>query len=284
MEEIGFHALNGISYGMLLFLIASGLSLIFGLMGVLNFAHGSLYLIGAYIGLELANHVSNFWLIAIVSGLVAGVVGLFIQRVFFARFHGQFNEQVLLSIGLIYIFENLFQWIWGPLTKTGTVPSYLAFSIDIGELSFPVYRLFITFLGLVVFAGLWWFQEKTRAGAIVRAGMDDEEMTVGLGINYALVCSAVFFLGTFVGGVAGFIAAPWLGAEPRAGFPILILAIIVIIIGGVGTVQGTLVGAIVVGLIDSFGKAFIPQFALFTPYLAFIVILLARPSGLLGRK
>jgi branched-chain amino acid transport system permease protein len=269
---------------MVLFLIASGLSLILGVMGILNLAHGSLYLLGAYIGLTIIPHVGNFWLAAILAGLVVGVVGVVIERGLLSRIHGQFNEQALLTLGIVYIASNLFLWIWGPYMKIGMAPSWLAVSVGVGGLSFPVYRFAIIFIGLVIFAGLWWFQEKTKAGAIVRAGMDDKEMTTGLGINYALVCSAIFFLGAFVGGICGFIAAPWLGAEHRMAFPILLLALIAVVIGGVGTVQGTLLGAMVVGLIDSFGKVLIPQFALFTPYIAFVIILLFKPAGLLGRK
>lgn len=269
---------------MILFLIASGLSLILGVMGILNLAHGSLYLLGAYIGLTLMPYVGNFWLVAILCGLAVGLVGLVVERAFLSRLHGQFNEQALLTVGLVYIFANLFIWIWGAHPKAGAAPSWLAVSIGIGELTFPVYRFAIIFIGLLIFVGLWWLQERTRAGAIVRAGMDDKEMTMVLGINYGLVCSAIFFLGVFVGGFAGFIATPWLAVEPYEGFPILLLALIAVVVGGVGKVQGTLLGAMLIGLVDSFGKAFIPQFALFTPYLAFVIILLARPSGLLGRS
>ena len=276
--------LNGVSYGMILFLIASGLSLVLGAMGILNLAHGSFYLFGAYIGLTIVPHVGNFWLAMILAGLVVGVAGIVIERVFLSRLHGQFNEQALLTLGIVYIASNLFLWIWGPFMKMGTAPSWLAGSIPIGAHSFPLYRFALIFIGLVVFGGLWWFQEKTRAGAIVRAGMDDKEMTTGLGINYALICSAIFFLGTFVGGICGFAATPWLGAEHRMAFPILLLALIAVVIGGLGTVQGTLLGAIVVGLIDSFSKAFIPQFALFAPYIAFIIILMVKPTGLLGGR
>lgn len=284
MEEMVFNIFNGISYGMILFLIASGLSLILGVMGILNLAHGSFYLLGAYIGLTIVPHVGNFWLAMILAGLVVGVVGIVIERGLLSRLHGQFNEQALLTLGIVYIASNLFLWIWGPYMKMGTAPSWLAVSITTGALSFPVYRFALMFIGLVIFAGLWWFQEKTRVGAIVRAGMDDKEMTTGLGINYALICSAIFFLGAFVGGICGFAAAPWLGAGHLMAFPILLLALIAVVIGGLGTVQGTLLGAIVVGLIDSFSKALIPQFVLFAPYIAFIIILMAKPTGLLGRK
>ncbi len=284
MDEITLHLLNGISYGMILFLIASGLSLILGVMGILNLAHGSLYLFGAYIGLTLAQSMGNFWLVALLSGLAVGVVGLVVERVFLSRVHGQFDEQTLLTLGLVYISANLFLWIWGPWTKIGNSPQWLASSVSIGDHFFPLYRFAVIVIGLLIFGGLWWFQQRTRAGAIVRAGMEDKIMVQGLGINYALVSSAVFFLGTFIGGFTGYLSVPWLGAEPNMGFPILLMALISVIIGGLGTVQGTLLGAMVIRLINYLGKAFIPEMALFLPHIAFLVVLVTRPYGLLGRK
>lgn len=284
MEILALHTLNGISYGMILFLIASGLSLIFGVMGILNLAHSALFLLGAYLGLTIAPHVGNFWLVAFLTGLGVGLLGLAMERTLLSRLRGQFNEQTLLTLGFVYILANLYYWIWGPNMKMGKSPSWLAGSVAFGDFFFPTYRFAIIFIGLAIFGGLWWLQDKTRVGAIIRAGMDDRQMTMGLGVNYSLVCSAIFFLGSFIGGFAGFIATPWLGANYLMAFPFLLSALIVIIVGGVGKVQGTLVGAIVIGLIDSFGKAFIPHFALFTTYIAFIIILLLKPSGLLGRK
>jgi len=284
MEQAGIHLAIGISYGILLFLIASGLSLIFGVMGILNMAHGSLYLIGAYIGVTLARTDTDFWLYLIPAGLFVGLVGVLIERLLLSRLHGQFNEQVLVTVGLIFIFENLFMWVMGPFQLLGTTPSALDFSVALGGYTVPVYRFFITLVGLAIFAVLWWVIEKTKAGATVRAGMDDKEMLTGLGVNYVLVCSAVFFLGTAVAGIAGYIAAPWLGAEFRMGLSTLVLALIAIIIGGVGSVQGTLLGALLIGLIDAFSKAYAPQLASFLPYILFIIILLTRPTGILGRR
>ena len=153
----------------------------------------------------------------------------------------------------------------------------------IGDFSYPLYRFAIIFIGLAIFVGLWFFQEKTRTGSIIRAGMDDKQMTIGLGINYSFFSSFIFFLGAVLGGLAGFLATPMMGIDPRVSFDILLLAIIVIVVGGVGYVQGALAGALLIGIIDSFGKAYFPDFALFTVYLAMIVILLTRPTGLLGR-
>jgi branched-chain amino acid transport system permease protein len=269
---------------MVLFLIASGLSLILGVMGILNLAHGALYLLGAYVGLTILPALDNFWASVIFSGLGVGVLGVFLQRFLLSRIHGKFNEQALLTLGIVYIMTNAIIWIWGPYAKMGDAPLWLDGSVAIGSLQFPVYRFAIIAIGIIVFGVLWWLQDKTRAGAIVRAGMDDQEMTRGLGINYALVCSAVFFLGAFLAGAAGMLASPWLGAEYRMALPILLTALIAIVLGGVGTVQGTLVGALIIGMIEAFSKAFIPEYSYFMPYVAFVIILMVRPQGLLGRK
>ncbi|MCU0490516.1 MAG: ABC transporter permease [Chloroflexaceae bacterium] len=282
-EDIARMLLTGLSYGMVLFLIASGLSLVLGAMGILNLTHGSLYMLGAFVGITLANALGGFWLVALASGLAVGLFGLLIERLFLRRLYKQFNDQVLLTLGFVYILSNLALWVWGPFPLLGVVPPYLNFSIEMGRLNFPAYRLALLGFGLAVAAGLWWLQEKTRAGAIVRAGMDDQEMTLGLGINYRLVSSAVFFLGAFIAGFAGFIGAPLTSASWDMGFPTLILALIVVVIGGVGRVEGTLAGALLIGLIDSLGKTFFPDFALFTIYIFFIAVLLFRPAGLFGK-
>ena len=284
MDRLAIILLAGISYGMILFLIAAGFSLIFGTMGILNLAHGSLYILGAYFGLTVVELGSNFWLAALAGGMGVVLVGLVLERAFLSRLYKQINEQVLLTLGFVYIFGNSILWVWGPRSRIGTPPSFAAGVISIGDISFPIYRILIILIGLAAAIGLWWFQEKTRGGTIVRAGMDDKEMTVGLGINYRLICSAIFLLGAFMAGVAGFIGAPVIGVHSGMAFDILLLALIVIVVGGVGYVQGALLGALIIGLIDAFGKAFFPDLAMFSIYLAMIVMLLVKPTGLLGRK
>jgi len=189
----------------------------------------------------------------------------------------------LLTLGLVYILGNIALWIYGGHGRVANTPSYLAFSIDIGDYAFPVYRLVLIGIGAVAFIGLWWLLEKTRTGAIIRAGMDDKEMTVGLGLNYGLICSVVFSLGAFAGGFAGAIATPLIGVAFFIPMDILLYALIVVVVGGTGSVLGTLIGALAIGLIDAFGKALIPDFAMFTMYVALIIILLVKPTGLLGR-
>ncbi len=275
--------LTGVSYGMILFLIASGLSLTLGFMGILNLAHGSLYMLGAYIGLAVTGMTGSFMAGLGAATVTVGFIGLLMERGFLSRLYRQFNDQVLLTLGFVYIFSALAYWAWGAYPLLGQVPQAVKISIPMGRLAFPVYRLILIGVGVAVFAASWWLQERTRAGSIVRAGMDDREMTMGLGINFALVSSGVFFLGAGMAGFAGFLGSPITGASWDMGFPILIQALIVVVIGGVGRVQGTFVGALLIGLVDSLGKTFFPEFAAFTMYVFFILVLLFRPTGLLGR-
>jgi branched-chain amino acid transport system permease protein len=179
---------------------------------------------------------------------------------------------------------NVVLWIWGPRAQIGMTPEWLQGTISIGELSFPIYRLFICGVGVVILGILWWMQDRTRAGAIIRAGMDNKEMTVSLGINYGLVSTLVFLLGMALAGLAGVIGTPVIGAYPSMGDNLLLLTLIVVVVGGTGYIQGTMLGALVIGLLDTFGKAYIPGAALFFSYIVFLVVLLVRPSGLIGRK
>ena len=276
---------NGIAYGMILFLMACGFSLIYGVMGILNLAHGVLYMLGAYFGLTFVLlGGSGHFLLAILMGAVgAGLMGLFWERVFLARLYKQIPEQVLLTLGLIYIFSNLVLWVYGPMAKMGTPPDFASGSVLILGTSISVYRLFLILIGIGAAIGIYYFQEKTRYGAIIRAGLSDKEMTIALGINYGFVSSLVFFLGAFLAGLAGYLGLPIVGALPSMSFDILLFAVAVMVIGGMGYIEGALLGAMVIGLIDSFGKVYFPDFAMFTIYIAMIIILLVRPIGLLGR-
>ncbi len=282
METL-INLLNGVSYGMILFIIASGLSLIFGVMGILNLAHGALYVLGAYIGLSLAGYGFNFALAALVAGLAVGVVGFVLERLFLGRLYKQINEQVLLTLGVVFILSNTFLWVWGPMAMIGKPPVLLSNAVQIGDTSYPQYRLAIVLIGLLIFFGLWYLQEKTRLGATIRAGMDDKQMTIGMGINYNMYASFVFFMGAFLGGLAGYLGTPVIGIQPGISLDILLFAMIIIVVGGVGSIQGALIGSILIGVVDAFGRAYFPNIALYTVYLTMIIILIVRPSGLLGR-
>ncbi len=277
--------LNGVSFGSILFLLASGLSLTLGLMGILNLAHGAFYMIGAYIGWTIAVKYSlNFWLAALAAGTTAGLVGLAIERGFLRRLYKLSNEQALLTIGFVYIITNLSLWIWGSIVKPPYTSPFLSGSIPVAGWPYPIARIVIIIIGLMVAAGLWWLQNKTRIGAIIRAGMDDREMTKGQGINLDLVSTSLFFVGAFLAGFAGVIGAQFIGASLDLGLRILLLALIVVVIGGMGSVQGALLGAMLIGLVDSFGVILFPEFAMFTMYLLMVIVLVVKPTGLLGRK
>ena len=285
MDLVIVNLLNGVSFGAVLFLLASGLSLIFGVMGILNLAHGGLFMIGAFIGWTVfVQEGWSFWLAILLGGLAAGVVGLAIERAFLRHLHLQLNEQALVTFGCVYILTNAALWIWGPVARGPYTAAVLTGSIAVDGFSYPKARLVTIGIGLALAGGLWWLQNHTRVGAIIRAGMDDREMTMGLGVNLERVSVAVFFLGSVIAGGAGVVGAQLLGANLQLSIDILLLALVVVVIGGMGSVEGALLGSMVIGLIDTFGKALFPDLAMFSIYFAMIVVLLFRPTGLLGRK
>lgn len=290
MDVLLANFLIGISFGFILFLLGTGLSLTMGLMRIVNLAHGALYMVGGYTGLYVAGFTEHlvgrnlsFVLGLLAGGICAGVLGLIMETGFLRRLYKRDLDQVLLTIGFIYILTNLVHWVWGPVPLSGVIPSILSGSIPVGKINLPAFRLAIIAFGIVAAIVLWLFQEKTRVGAIIRAGMDNKEMTMGLGINLKVIFSGVFALGAFVAGFCGLIGAPLLGIHLGIGWDALLFAMIVVIVGGTGSVQGALTGGIVIGLVDAYGKAFFPELAYFTIYLVLITILLFRPSGLMGR-
>ena len=244
MDIVVLGTLNGISFGMVLFLLTIGLSITLGLMGIVNLAHGVLFMVGGFVGFTVAViYGLNYWLAVLLGGLAAGLIGLGIERGFLRFQYKQANEQVMLTIGFIYILTNLSQWVWGGEFRAPFTAPFLSGSISIIGWQYPIYRLFTIGIGLVLCIVFWWLQEKTKVGAIVRAGMDDREMIVGLGINLERVNYIVFFLGAFIAGVAGVIGAQLLGVKLGMGWDILLYAMIVLVIGGIGSIQGALAGA-----------------------------------------
>lgn len=285
MDFFLLNLLSGMSFGVILFLIASGLSIFLGFMGILNLSHGALYMVGGYVGWFLAiSHGLNFWLAVLVAGLFVALLGLIIERGLLRHLLGQRSEQVLLTFGLIYILTNLSIWIWGADVRIPFTAPFLSGSISIFGVQYPVGRLAIILIGVILIIGLWWLQERTRYGAIVRAGMFDRQMVMGMGINIGLVSTVVFVFASFIAGCAGVIGAQLLGVYPDLSLDVLLLGLAVVVIGGIGDVRGALLGSMVIGLIDAFGKALFPEISTFIIYLTMIIILLVRPIGLLGRK
>ncbi len=284
MDILAIQLLNGLSFGVLLFLLAAGLSLMFGLMRIVNMAHGSYYIIGAYLGYSIAKYTGNFTLAILGGALVVGLIGFFMQRYLFFSLYKQDLEQVLLTFGFIYIFGDISRIIWGGAVLSIDPPPSTTGTIDFLGAHFPVYRLAITVAGFILAIALWFFQEKTRLGAMIRAGTDDEEMVRGLGINISTINTLVFSLGAALAGLSGTIGAPMLGIYPGLDLEILIFALIVMVIGGIGSLTGAFLGSLLIGMADSFGKAYIPDFAIYTVYAAMALVLIFKPSGLLGRK
>lgn len=277
-------ALNGISFGMLLFLLAAGLSLIYGLMKVLNLTHGSFYLLGGYIGLAVVHSTGSFILAVLAGSLAIAVVGVVMERFFLRRFHLQELPQALLTFGFLFIFSDLATVIWGGNPETIPKPAMFQSSVQLGGFYYPSYRLFIIGFGLVIAALLWWLQDGTRIGGMVRASVDDEEVARALGINVSLLFTLVFALGAFLAALGGVMGGPIVGVYPGADFEVLLLGFVVVIIGGLGSLKGALVGGLIVGLLDNFGKVFFPELALFTIFAPMALILAARPAGLFGRE
>jgi branched-chain amino acid transport system permease protein len=285
MFFIGIGLLNGLSFGTLLFLIGAGLSVIWGLMGIANLAHGALYMVGGYIGWTIAVHLGmNYWLAVLAGGICAGFLGLAIERSVLRFLYKQLNEQVLSTIGILLMISNLTLWIWGGQGRPPFTANYLAISVHILGIGYPLHRIVTIFLGLIIFIILWWLQDKTRFGAMVRAGMDNKETASVLGINLGRLNSAVFFLGAFLSGIGGVLGAQIMGLNTEMGFNILLFAMVVVIVGGLGSVQGAFIGAIVIGLIDAFGRALIPGIGMYLMYLLMVIILVFKPEGLLSRK
>jgi branched-subunit amino acid ABC-type transport system permease component len=277
-------ALNGLSYGVLLFLLSVGLTLIFGMLDIVNLAHGSFYLLGAYAGLALIAATGNFWLALAVAPLAVGAVGALVERGLLRPLYRRPPlDQVLLTFGLIYFFEDMVKWISGGKIRSIPTPALFSGSVTLGPLTIPSYRLFVIVFGLAMAVMLWFLIERTRLGAIIRAGVFDAEMTAGLGINISRVFTGVFAFGAALGGLSGVIAGPIQSAYPSMGVSILIPALIVVVVGGLGSLKGSLVGSLIIGQAETFGKAWLPGASMLMIYVVMALIVLLRPQGLFGR-
>ncbi len=236
MEKVVLGLLGGLSYGMVLFLAATGLSLSLGLMGIVNIAHGAFFMAGAYVGVLVAKATNNIFLGILAGGFLATIIGFVIERGFLRLLYKRELQQILVTMGFVYIITNAHQWIYGGWPKVGYVPPFLSGLVQIGTFTFPVYRLVIIGVGLVICLILWWLQDRTRIGAVVRAGMDDAEMTTGLGINLTPINVGAFAVGAFLAGFAGVVGIPVLGGMSLdTGVSMFYFAIGVVIVGGVGS-------------------------------------------------
>lgn len=277
-------AFNGVSYGALLFLLASGLTLIFGVMRIVNLSHGAYFLLGGYVALSVIAATGS-WVLAIpVAALVVAVIGLAMERIFLRRLGFEPLRQVLLTVGFAFLFQQAALDIWGGDSLDIIPPDVLRGSTVLGGLHFPMYRIFMIATAVVVGAVLWLLMEKTRAGAMIRAAVDDSEMARGVGIDTSRVSMFIFALGAFLAGLGGVVGGGFLGVYPGLDFEILPIAFAVVIIGGMGSLTGAAVGSLIVGLADNFGKALFPEVSYFTLYAPMVLILAVKPTGLFGRE
>jgi branched-chain amino acid transport system permease protein len=277
--------LNGVAFGMLLFLLAAGLSLMFGLMGIVNLAHGAYFMIGGYVGLSILQMTESFTL-AIFGGAASGaLLGFFTERFFIRRLYGLHgHESILLTFALSLVLSDLSLFLWSGTPQWVQPPDFLNFSFSLLGTYYPVYRLVIILIGVAVFCGLYWFQERTLWGAIVRAGVDDQEMVTALGVNIPLVFTMVFCLGAFLAGFGGFVGSPILGLHIGLDLEVIMLVLAVVIVGGIGNLAGCLATCLLLGLSDTLGKVLWPNYASLTIYLLVVIVLLVKPSGLFGKE
>ena len=276
-------ALNGISFGALLFILAAGLSLIFGMMDVVNLAHGAFYMLGAYVTLQVVRSTGEFWPALIVAPVALGLLGLALEPTLLRRLRGRHLDQVLLTIGVGLVIVDLIGLFWGREIRTLPLPPGLDRSIDIAGNAYPTYRLFVIVFAVALAAILTYVHRRTAVGALIRAGVDDAEMLSALGVDTDRLFAVTFAVGAGLAGLAGVIAAPAFALSPGMDVDALIYSLIVVVVGGLGTLGGAAVGAWLVGPADTFGKVLFPQFALALIFAIMAVVLLARPSGLYGR-
>ncbi|HEV2548933.1 MAG TPA: branched-chain amino acid ABC transporter permease [Stellaceae bacterium] len=277
--------LNGVQLGLLLFLVASGLTLIFGIMGIINLAHGSFYMLGAYFAFAFAERTHNLWLAIALAVPLTVVIGLALEALLFRFLYRRDHlYQVLLTYGLILVFEEVRSLLFGDDVHGVDVPAFLNFSIVLTDgLSYPVYRLFLSVVCLGIAGALYLLIQKTRLGMIIRAGSVNREMVQSLGFDIAVIYRIVFALGVALAAFAGMIAAPIASVFPGMGNQVLIISFVVVVIGGIGSIKGAFVGALLIGLADTFGQVYAPEIAGMTVYMLMAAVLLWRPAGLFGR-
>ena len=280
-------ALNGLSFGALLFILAAGLSLIFGMMDVVNLAHGAFYMLGAYVALSVTRVTGSFWVALVVAPLVLAVVGLVIEPVLLRRLRGRHLDQVLVTIGLSLVIADFIRlrddWGWGATVRALPLPAGLDHSIPIAGSDYPTYRLFVIAFAIALALLLYVVHRRSRIGALVRAGVGDAQMLSALGVDTDRLFTLTFAVGAGLAGLAGVIAAPVFGLQPGMDVDALIYSLIVVVVGGLGSLSGAIAGAGVVGPADTFGKVLFPQFALALIFAIMALVLLFRPTGLLGR-
>lgn len=277
--------LNSLQFSMLLFLLAIGLSVVFGLMDYLNLSHGTIYMFAAYMAVSVTKLTGSFWLALVFAPLAAALAGVLLYFLLLKRAGRQGHlAQVLLTVGVIYMGTDLLRIVYGDLPKGVAQPEALSGAVRVFGILYPSYRLFIIGLGVALIALLYFGLERTRLGALVRAGVDDRATAETLGIDIGKVFACVFALGAWLAGIGGVVAAPIFGVYPGMDVSIIILVLIVVVVGGLGSLRGAVLGSLLIGFADTFGKILLPQFAMMMIYLVMALVLIFRPSGLLPAR
>lgn len=277
------HALNALFYSLLLFLVSVGLSLILGLMGVVNLAHGAFYLLGAYVAFTVGLTTGSFILALLAGAAAAALAGFVLERVVIRHLHGEYLEQVLVTFGFVYIFMAVTKFFWGGFPKNLEKPALLAGSINLGVSYFPSYRLAMIIIGLIIALALWLLVEKTNFGVKLRAGVEDQRMAGALGININSIFIKVFILGSCLAGLAGGLGGPVIGAYPGLDHQMLMMALVIVIVGGFGSVQAAFFGSLFFGFIEVLSKVWFSEISMFVVFIAMAIVLVIKPQGILGK-
>jgi branched-chain amino acid transport system permease protein len=276
-------AVNSVGLGGLLFLLSAGFSLIFGLMRIPNLMHGSFFMLGAYLGATFLARGMNFWLAALASGAIMAVIGGLVERLLLRRLAGQELPQVLLTLGLSFVVADICLMAWGGDPIQPETPQLAAGAVRVFGLFFPLYRLVIVMVAVVIAAALWFMIDWTRLGAMIRAGVDDPAIARVVGIKVSQLFTLIFCLGAALAAFAGVIGAPYLSIYPGLDADMLPLALIVVILGGSGSLLGAFLGSFIIGLLYNFGQALFPDLAYVIHFLPMLLVLVLRPQGLFGR-
>lgn len=277
--------LNGLTLAALYFLVASGFTLVFGLMRNVNLAHGSLYLLGGYVGYSVGDATGS-WLLAVAAGfLFVSLIGLLLQVLVFRHMDGQDLRQTLVTIGISIVLADIFLWIWGGDTYQFDPPEWMQFPVPLPVINaYPAFRLLVLLAAVAVGVGLWLFLNRTRVGMMIRAGVDDKRMLAAAGVNVQRIFAATFALGAGLAGLAGVIGGTALSIAPGEDTRYLLASLIVVIVGGMGSITGAAVGALLIGIAETMGMAYAPTYGVVFTFIIMVVVLAFRPQGLMGKS
>lgn len=285
LEKLIFQGLIGLSLSMYLWLLAAGLTLVFGVLGVLNFAHGSLFMLGAYATFTFYGKLGlNFWLSILLSLVSVGIIGAILERFFFRRIYEiDLPYQLILTFGFILVFDDLVKILWGGVAMIPPMPAFFEGNLSIFDRPYPIYNLFIIFAGLAVAILLWLILEKTWWGRMIRASASDREMAGAIGVNIPFLFTTVFVLSAMLAALGGAMGTPVRVVAPGIGTAMIIQAFVITVIGGLGNLKGAFVGALIVGILTSFGILLFPIFELFIIFVVMAIVLFIKPEGLFGK-